>query len=90
MGLFGLYFFQNSLLHNNLFIMFVLNFISLFRHKYGHSKGHNYEFIRLVLHMSHQFHDKYVQSHFGKLLFHFLGQISYVSMIYFILNPYQC
>ena len=31
--------------------MLVLNFFPYFRHKYRHSKGHNNEFIRLVLHI---------------------------------------
>ena len=84
--IFRTYLFQNSLLHNNLFIILVLNFVRIFRHQYGHSNGNNNEFIRLVLHMSWQFRHEYVQSKVGKSMFHFIRQIPYVSTINFLIN----
>ena len=66
--------------------MLVLNFVRWFRHKYGHSKGHNKEFIRLVLPMSWQFRHKYVQSKVGKSIFHFIHQIAFVSTTVFLFN----
>ena len=83
---FRTYLFRNSLLHNNVFIVFVLNFVREFRHKYGHSKAHNNEFIRLVLNMSRQFRHKNVQSRVGKSMFHFIRHFSYVSKIHFLFN----
>ena len=80
------YLFHNSLLHNNVFIVLVLNFVRQFRHKYGHSKAHNNEFIRLVLNMSRQFRHKNVQSKVGKSMFHFIRHFSYVSKIHFLFN----
>ena len=42
--------------------MLVLSFVWYFRYKYRYSKVHNKKFISLVIHMSPQFHHKYVQS----------------------------
>ena len=53
---------------------------------YVYSKGHNNEFIRLVLHMSRQFRHKYVQLKIGKSMFHFIRQISHVSMTHILFN----
>ena len=50
------------LLHNNVFIMFVLHIVWDFSHKYRNSKGNNNEFIRLVLNMYWKFHHEYAQS----------------------------
>ena len=66
--------------------MLVPNFVRYFRHKYGHSKGNNNEFIRLVIHMSRRFHHKYVQLEVEKLIFDFIRQISYVSTIRFLFS----
>ena len=52
----------------------------------GHLKGHNIEFISLVLRISRQFRHKYVQSKVVKSMFRFIRQISYVSTIHFLFN----
>ena len=63
--------------------MLVLNCFRYFRHKYRHSKVHNNEFIRLVIHMSRQFCHEYVQSKVGTSMFRFIHNFSYVSTIHF-------
>ena len=93
---FRTYLFHNRLLHNNVFILLVLNFVRQFRHKYGHSKAHNNEFITLVLNMSRRFRHKNVQSKVGKSMFHFIRHffmlvrfiIFSISHMYIIIRSY--
>ena len=74
------------LLHNTIFIMFVLNPVWQFHHTYVHLKGKNNIFIRLVLHIYWQFHHTYVHLKISKSIFHFIRNISYISKIHFVFN----
>ena len=71
------------LLHNNVFIMFVLHFFSYLRKNFRHPNGHNNKYIMLVLHMSHQSYHKYVLSKVLKSMLPFMSQILYISTIHF-------